>query len=152
PGTQKEIAVLQALADGGVRVLNGREAGTARLAAELPRARLAHLATHGFFDEQLLEDERRLERDQFRAWRFDPDRLTLPAGQGARNPLAFCGLVLAGANRPPTDDPCILTGEAIVGLFLEQLEVAVLSACQTGLGDASDRECTRHLQLAFHVA
>jgi CHAT domain-containing protein/Tfp pilus assembly protein PilF len=152
PGTKREIAKLQALAGSAVRVLAGRHAGTARLAAELPQARLAHLATHGFFDEQLLEDERRLELEQLKGWHFDPQRPTLPVGEGARNPLAFCGLVLAGANRPSAADPGILTGEALLGLPLEGLELAVLSACQTGLGDAADRECSRHLQLAFHLA
>jgi CHAT domain-containing protein len=133
-------------------VLAGRDAGTARLAGELPQARQAHLATHGFFDEQLLEDERRLEQQQFKDWQFNPARPTLPLGEGARNPLAFCGLVLAGANRPSANDPGILTGEALLGLRLEGLKLAVLSACQTGLGDSADGECTRHLQLAFHLA
>jgi tetratricopeptide (TPR) repeat protein len=152
PGTEKEVAKLQALAGGTLRLLAGRDAGTARLATELPQARLAHLATHGFFDEQLLQDERRLEQAQLQGWHFDPARPTLPLGEGARNPLAFCGLVLAGANRPSAADPGILTGEALLGLRLEGLELAVLSACQTGLGDAADRECSRHLQLAFHLA
>jgi CHAT domain-containing protein/Tfp pilus assembly protein PilF len=152
PGTRKEITRLQALAGAAVRRLEGTGASTARVTAELPRARLAHLATHGFFDAQLLEEERRLEQQQLRHWHFDPGRPTEASGQGARNPLAFCGLVLAGANRPPADDPCVLTGEALVGLPLENLEVAVLSACQTGLGDTADQECARNLQNAFHLA
>ena len=46
----------------------------------------------------------------------------------------------------------ILTGEAIASLDLSRLELAVLSACQTGLGTVADRECVFNLQYAFHLA
>ena len=62
------------------------------------------------------------------------------------------GLVLAGANRPETPGRGILTGEAIVGLDLRGLELAVLSACETGLGDVAGGEGVFGLQRAFHVA
>jgi CHAT domain-containing protein len=150
PGTAQEVARLRAGAT--ARVLEGGDARTARLAAELPQARLTHLATYGFCDEAMLADERRLEREQLRGWKFDPNRPGLLARDGARSPLALSGLVLAGANRVGADDPGILTGEALVGLPLEGLELAVLSACQTGQGDDADRACMTNLQLAFHLA
>jgi CHAT domain-containing protein len=66
------------------------------------------------------------------------------------------GLVLAGANRPPgpdvlRDDRGILTGEAIAGLDLRRLDLAVLSACDTGLGEAAAGEGVYGLQRAFHL-
>ena len=77
-------------------------------------------------------------------------------GAGARNPLVQTGLVLAGANLPPgpdelRDDRGILTGEAIAGLDLRRLDLAVLSACETGLGESATGEGVFGLQRAFHL-
>src|SRR5262249_38661083 len=65
------------------------------------------------------------------------------------------GLVLAGANRTGNDtaeDRGILTAEGLIGLRLEGLELAVLSACETGLGEEGGGEGVYGLQRAFHVA
>src|SRR5262249_38927907 len=73
---------------------------------------------------------------------------------GAQSPLSYTGLVLAGANHPERAGPDggILTGEMLLGLDLRSLELAVLSACQTGLGGVADGQCVQNLQRAFHVA
>jgi CHAT domain-containing protein len=74
---------------------------------------------------------------------------------GARNPLVLSGLVLAGASRPQKAreaDDGILTAEAIASLPLHGLELAVLSACETGLGEAAGGEGVLGLQRAFHMA
>jgi CHAT domain-containing protein len=139
-----------------VRAVRGAEAGTVRLLRELPRARLAHLATHGFFNEKAFRAEQRRAEEAIRGWRFSmegPSGL-VGAGAGAASPLSYTGLVLAGANRPDGAGPDggILTGEMILGLDLRRLELAVLSACQTGLGAVADGECVQNLQRAFHVA
>src|SRR5262245_61859433 len=62
------------------------------------------------------------------------------------------GLVLAGANQAKTPARGIVTGEALIDLDLSGLELAVLSACETGLGDVADGEGTFGLQRAFHLA
>jgi CHAT domain-containing protein/Tfp pilus assembly protein PilF len=154
PGTAVELQRLRASSGAAVKVLRGKEASTARLAEELPKARLAHLATHGFFHADLLEAERKRQAEQLRSGLFRVGRATGLVGQGARNPLGYCGLVLAGANRPAEAgaDGGILTGEAVLGLDLRALDLAVLSACRTGLGDEADGECVHHLQHAFHTA
>jgi CHAT domain-containing protein/Tfp pilus assembly protein PilF len=155
PGTQRELDQVRAAAGNRLRcTLQGADASTARLLIELPRARWAHLATHGFFADAALRsalhvDEKLFERE-FR------DRAAL----GARNPLVLAGLVLAGANRPaPKDaeallqhDDGILTAEAVAGLPLEGLELAVLSACDSGLGESAGGEGVFGLQRAFHLA
>src|SRR5262249_33938967 len=46
----------------------------------------------------------------------------------------------------------ILTAEAVAGLDLDGLELAVLSACQTGLGKALAGGGVFGLQRAFHLA
>src|SRR5262249_44480854 len=82
-------------------------------------------------------------------------------GAGLRNPLVLSGLVLAGANRPGAeihpdgsarDDRGILTAEAIAGLALHDLDLVVLSACETGLGLIGGGEGVFGLQRAFHLA
>ncbi len=62
------------------------------------------------------------------------------------------GLVFAGANDPKTPGRGIVTGEALVDLDLSGLELAVLSACETGLGDVAGGEGVFGLQRAFHLA
>src|SRR5262249_24840492 len=99
------------------------------------------------------------DADSNRAARLDPDLCRRAASDrqaGARSPLTLSGLVLAGANRAGKEaapDRGILTAEGIVGLRLEGLELAVLSACETGLGTVDERgEGVFGLQRAFHVA
>jgi CHAT domain-containing protein len=147
-GTGPEAERVAALAaPRKVLALTGAEAGTARLQAQLPKARWAHLATHGFFADKAVRsafqlDERLYERNT-------RDRAT----PGARSPLVLSGLVLAGANKPdPAGDGGILTAEAIVGLDLSGLDLAVLSACETGLGEVAGGEGVYGLQRAFHQA
>jgi CHAT domain-containing protein len=156
-GSEREIEYLQRLgSEQGliVRPLRGSRATTDGLLAELPRARLAHLSTHGYFDDRAYRDEQERERRQIALWEFQQGEITALAGSGARNPLSFAGLVLAGANKPAKAglDGGILTGEILATLPLDRLDLAVLSACQTGLGPGADGQCSHTLQWAFHVA
>jgi CHAT domain-containing protein len=48
--------------------------------------------------------------------------------------------VLAGANQPTDADSGVLSGEAVAGLDLDGMDLAVLSACQTGLGETAAGE------------
>src|SRR5262249_8660981 len=63
-------------------------------------------------------------------------------------------LVLAGATRPETAGPDkgIVTGLTLVEQPLEGLRLAVLSACDTGLGELTGGEGVQGLQRAFHLA
>jgi CHAT domain-containing protein/Tfp pilus assembly protein PilF len=156
PGTARELERVRDLAGSRPCVtLSGAGASAERLLAELPKARFAHLATHGFFKEQdFLEEERRQER-LWRNWTFKAGSVTEPVGLGRANPLAFGGLVLAGANRPRGDDTGLVSGETLAGLELDGLELAVLSACETGLDLGASPwtgEGGRTLVRALHVA
>ena len=154
---------LQAIAEAAkprqVVLLRGADASTGRVAQELPKATWAHFATHGFFADA----EFRSAIQSRDAAGVDQQLLGTSGKRvsaAERNPLLLSGLVLAGANLPneenssgtPRDDDGILTAEAISYLPLKDLELVVLSACDTGLGDVAGGEGVLGLQRAFHIA
>jgi tetratricopeptide (TPR) repeat protein/CHAT domain-containing protein len=153
PGAAREVEAVAKLAPPrSLLRLEGTSAGTVRLLVELPRARWAHIATHGFFADPKVRS----------ILQPDPKLFAVEGRQhaaGLRNPLVLSGLVLAGANRPAgpqadqaADDLGIVTGEAIAGLPLPDLELAVLSACDTVAGVVGGGEGVFGLQRAFHLA
>ena len=70
------------------------------------------------------------------------------------NPDLLSGLALAGANLEPAlgKDDGILTAQEIAFLPLEGVETAVLSACETGLGEVAGGEGLIGIQRAFQIA
>jgi CHAT domain-containing protein/Tfp pilus assembly protein PilF len=150
PGTAGEQKQIVDLAHTTLKtepvVLDGAAAGIAQVSAELPKARFAHLATHGFFADPKFRSALQVDERQF--LHVGLERKTA----GARSPAVLSGLVLAGANLKDTPGRGIMTAEAVVGLRLEDLELAVLSACETGLGETAGGEGVFGLQRAFHVA
>jgi CHAT domain-containing protein/Tfp pilus assembly protein PilF len=154
PGTAREQAQVVALARKALKdaplVRSGKSASTEQLLADLPQARYAHLATHGFFADAKFRSYLQVDPKLYEQGRLGERR-----SAGARNPLALSGLVLAGANRSGEDaapNHGIVTAEALIGLRLDGLELAVLSACETGLGESGGGEGVFGLQRAFHIA
>ena len=70
--------------------------------------------------------------------------------------MVLSGLALAGANRraaaEPDEEDGILTAEEIAALDLSSVEWAVLSACDTGVGEIRASEGVFGLRRAFQVA
>jgi CHAT domain-containing protein len=156
-GSLEEVERVSALA--GRRAVvrrTGRQASTTQLLADLGNAkdppRWLHLATHGFFAARNVRSALQLDEKAFHLTPTGRER----ARPGVRNPLVLSGLVLAGANRlvtdPDKEDGGILSAEAVAGLNLDGLELAVLSACETGLGEVAGGEGVFGLQRAFHLA
>jgi CHAT domain-containing protein len=152
-GTEKERQQIAALARRTARLevieRAGKEANTAQFQRDLPGVRYAHMATHGFFADPKFRSALQIDPKEF-GERGVPDRRG-----GARSPLALSGLVFAGANQggaEAAEDRGIVTAEGLIGLRLEGLDLAVLSACETGLGEAGGGEGVYGLQRAFHVA
>lgn len=147
PGTKTEVEEiareLQAR-NWTVEVFTHERASEAKLRA-LRSPRVLHIATHGFYLKDIDSD----------------DKLFLGFENATirQNPLLRSGLILAGAG-PATEDSThteaaddgILTAYEASFLSLDQTELVVLSACQTGLGDDVGTEGVAGLQRSLVIA
>ncbi len=128
-------------------LLSGAAASERAVKQNAPGRRVVHLTTHGFF-----------LGDCASAAKWAGTKPTDPFASDlyAENPLLLSGLALAGANRrsaaPPGADDGILTAEEVASLDLSGVEWAVLSACETGLGEARAGEGLFGLRRAFQLA
>ncbi|HTU22088.1 MAG TPA: CHAT domain-containing protein, partial [Gemmataceae bacterium] len=155
PGTKKEAAAIHTLYQrcfptGTTKLLDAGTATEGAVREAAPRYTWLHLATHGYFAPQkvnaaLGRDKRRLE-----------SRMSLAEQRGF---LGFpqgllAGVVLAGANKGDgeDEDDGVLTALEVAELDLRGVELAVLSACETGLGVKASGEGLLGLQRAFQVA
>lgn len=154
----------------GAQLLLGRAADERSFKRLGPGHRVLHLATHGFFlDGQCLSAIDRTRSVGGLAPRKKPSSpprnapLPRPApvlrDSGpvtAENPLLLSGLALAGANRRAIasgdEEDGILTAEEVASLNLSGVEWAVLSACDTGLGEIKAGEGVFGLRRAFQIA
>ena len=113
---------------------------------------IIHIATHGFFspDPEKDRNENRMLQmmgDREQVYRYSDD------------PLNRAGLLFAGANstwkgqETPTDrEDGILTANEATYISLNNTELVVLSACETGLGEIKGSEGVFGLQRAFKSA
>lgn len=138
PATEKEVDEIAAIL--------GRNAWTAENfkqanASEenLKKAdnpKLIHIATHGFFLSDVDIDDTENEL--------------------AQNPLFRSGVLLAGAGidreESKREEDGVLTAYEAMNLNLDQTELVVLSACETGLGEVRNGEGVYGLQRSFLVA
>ena len=112
--------------------------------------RVLHIATHGFFFD-------------------DPQKTTIEnqadssvggkVFQQSENPLFRSGLLFAGANDTWKGKPAeemeedgILTAYEVANLYLPNIKLVALSACETALGDIKGSEGVYGLQRAFKMA
>jgi CHAT domain-containing protein/Tfp pilus assembly protein PilF len=155
-GTRQEVLAVRdsferRFKQGKVTLLREDEATEAAVRLAAPAHRYLHLATHGFFAPPTLKSA--LQPDPQRA-RGDGFGLFDQQGVVGWHPGLLSGLVLAGANRTPQpgQDDGILTALEVAELDLSGVELAVLSACETGLGQVAGGEGLLGLQRAFQVA
>lgn len=153
-GTKKEVESISAnLTAKHIKTtlytgINGNEESFKSLSNQ--NISVLHIATHGFFypDEQQNPDKL--------------DQMMLLGEQKFKyvpNPLLRSGLILAGGNRAwKGEEPIsgmqdgILTAQEISEMNLQNTELVVLSACETGLGDIKGGEGVFGLQRAFKLA
>jgi CHAT domain-containing protein len=148
PGTRREIELIRknSIFGGNVVSLLDAEASEDNFKLLAPRASTIHLATHGYY---LKTDcsHRQIATG------------ASPAGtMELKNPLLNSGLFLAGGNLhgqgadSASLEDGILTAEEISLMDLDGLELVVLSACETGLGDVQNGEGVYGLRRAFQAA
>jgi CHAT domain-containing protein/tetratricopeptide (TPR) repeat protein len=149
----QEVAQLWSPALGGTTILVGPAATETAVKQAASGHRIVHLATHGFF----LGSDCRPQGAGNRAVGGLVAASTDPANDAEpQNALLRAGLAFAGANRlspiGPTGDDGILTAEEVAGLNLRGTEWAVLSACDTGIGEIRAGEGVYGLRRAFQIA
>jgi CHAT domain-containing protein len=156
PGTGPEIrAIGQSFRkrdpSGALTSLRGLEATESAVRLAAPRHRYLHFATHGFFAPAEL---RSALATASRGDNADEPNLFARRDVAGFHPGLLSGLVLAGANRPspPDLDDGILTALEVAELDLGGVDLAVLSACETGLGESAGGEGLLGLQRAFQTA
>ncbi len=130
--------------------LTSTEATEARVRQLAPQCRYLHFATHGFFAPPEIPKAGAAQATAPGSESLS--RLNESRMRG-HNPALLSGLVLAGANRPVTaeHDDGILTALEVSALDLSDVELATLSACETGLGESAGGEGLLGLQRAFQV-
>lgn len=131
------------------RVLLGADA-TEEAVKAVHAPLIVHMATHGFFlREQSIPRE--LLRD-------DGERLTEPEYQALKqreSPLLRSGVALAGFNQRRSGgglDDGVLTALEASGLDLNGTRLVVLSACESGVGEAATGEGVYGLRRALAMA
>ena len=143
--------------EGRVAMLRRDRASEGAFRTLAPRYRVLHLATHGFFapaelrsalmPSSLTDGEGEVSRDSGAG-------PVAASGMGGFHPGLLSGVVLAGANGPllPDHHDGILTALEVAEMDLRKVDLAVLSACETGLGEVAGGEGLLGLQRAFQVA
>ncbi len=123
----------------------GRDA-TEEQIKKIRNPRVLHIATHGFFAEDIQPESR---------------FMGIESSELMDNPMLRSGLAFSRAENTRTDtfhgmpkygDDGILTAEEAQFLHLDSTELVVLSACETGLGTVVNGEGIYGLQRAFRAA
>lgn len=147
PGTGKEVAAIKGiLSQFGYKAQleQGSDASEHKIKSAEHKG-LIHIATHGFF----VADPKQSQNSVF----------SVPLYNINENVLLRSGLLLAGAGSQQVQvsdlsasDNGILTSYEVMNLDLQETELVVLSACETGLGDVMSGEGVFGLQRAFMIA
>jgi len=152
PGTKSEVLSIENsfrkyFPSGSLVELNQNKASEQSVRESAPKSRYLHFATHGFFADETVKAMAAKKDDNKRMM----GEKVVVTGE---NPGLLSGLVLAGANLPPkgNGDDGILTASEVAELDLTGVELAILSACETGLGKTAGGEGIFGLQRAFQLA
>jgi len=144
----------------GSTLLTGAEATETLFKRRASDNRILHIASHGFFLNERCPsalERRRGIGGLVPAEGRELNAYLMPSSQPiGENPLLLSGLALAGANHRtaagPDEEDGILTAEEIAAMDLSGVEWAVLSACDTGVGEVRAGEGVFGLRRAFQVA
>jgi CHAT domain-containing protein/tetratricopeptide (TPR) repeat protein len=154
PGAEKEGQLIQKTVEGQGRpvAIHSKADAQERVLRDMDQPpEVLHIATHGFFlksDDTLRKRLLKLQRSS--DFQFPPP---------GDNPLLRAGLAFAGINSNAgvlgdidTDNDGVLTALEVLGLDLTGTRLAILSACETGLGEIHEGEGVYGLRRAFQEA
>ena len=132
--------------DSEVQYLTKEKATRSAYVSHAKRYAWQIVATHGFFASP--------EVDAQTSPLFVGKLLSSAADDASLwNPGVMSGLVFAGANNNhEQSEASLLTAMSIAELDLHGVELVILSACESALGEAAGGEGLRGLERAFHVA
>lgn len=113
------------------------------------KTNVLHIATHGFYYTKEEVDDR-----GYQFMLLDDQRASVEDKALTRTGLIMSGAnhILEGEELPENVEDGILTAKEIADVDLRGLDLVVLSACQTGLGDISQGEGVFGLQRGFKKA
>lgn len=147
PYTEREVSELRALLSTQgwqASQFTGIQA-TEEAVKSISNPKIFHVATHGFYSPAV---QKNLD-----------DEMTATENDLADNPLLKSGLLLKGAGDVLlggaynfNSESGVLTAYEAMNLNLDQTDLVVLSACETGLGEVTNGEGVYGLQRAFLVA
>lgn len=115
---------------------------------------ILHIATHGFFIPSLSDTQENSRGVKIKASK----KKKKDVAEVENDPMLRSGLILAGvtdyfnANEKPNSDDGVLTAYEAMNLHLDQTDLVVLSACETGLGKVQSGEGVYGLQRALKIA
>ena len=152
PGTKVEVESIHEVLKGGAynsKVLTEKFASEKVLKESIKNPGILHISTHGYF----MPDN---DTKNKKAFGEDIEKVVV-------NPLLRSGLILAEPTGVPgqfdylknaknDEEDGLLTAYEAMGFQLDQTDLVVLSACETGLGDMKAGEGVYGLQRAFQVA
>ena len=154
PGAEKEGKIIALKADENhkknkILVKNEAQEGVFHTIQNPPE--ILHIATHGFF----LKPDQTLRRRLLKLQRGADVQLPPPGD----NPLLRAGLAFAGINTNAkylgeidTNNDGVLTALEVLDLDFTGTRLAVLSACETGLGEIHEGEGVYGLRRSFQEA
>ncbi|HET9528775.1 MAG TPA: CHAT domain-containing tetratricopeptide repeat protein [Blastocatellia bacterium] len=150
PGTAAEARSLEQILQGEIMYV--RERATESAVKNVSAPEVLHIATHGFFLEDVLSPSERDSRGLAVKKAGSKDSST-PVLR-IENPLLRSGLAFAGANERQggAGEDGILTALEAVGLNLWGTKLVVLSACNTGVGEVKTGDGVYGLRRAFVIA
>lgn len=154
PGAEREGQMIQRTVEGQGQptVIHSRADAQEKTLRDLDQPpEVLHIATHGFF----LKPDDTLRKRLLKLQRSSEFQVPPPGD----NPLLRAGLAFAGINSNAqvlgeidTDNDGVLTALEVLGLDLTGTRLAILSACETGLGEIHEGEGVYGLRRAFQEA
>jgi tetratricopeptide (TPR) repeat protein len=156
PGTRDEVAAIKTTFEKQFGHATPEELTGARATKSAVRSvagsyQYLHISTHGFFAPPQMKSALASGAPRGKTGFGD---LNSAQDVSGFHPDLLSGLVLAGANRPVEEgqEDGILTALEVSQLDLSKVELATLSACETGLGQTAGGEGLLGLQRAFQLA